>query len=107
MRDTLPQMNSWTLRAPITRIRLPANPASSRLKRTISNSACIRCAAALARHHDERETRPRHQPVEPSPDPHGLVENLQHQLIDIPGTEQPAIRPPWRRTDLVETVGGF
>ena len=51
--------------------------------------------------------RPRHQPVEPPPDPHSLVENLQHQLVDIPGTEQPAIRPPWRRTDFVETVGGF
>jgi len=66
-----------------------------------------RCAARFAGHDDERETRPWHQPVEPPPDPNGFVEDLQHQLIDIPGTEQPAVRPPGRRTDLVETVRGF
>src|ERR1035437_4533882 len=108
MRDTLPQINSSSMRSPTTRIRLPADPANNRLKRTISDSACVPTyAAPLARHDDERETRPRHQPIEPPPDPHSLVENLHHQLVDIPGAEQPAVRPPWRRTDLVETVGGF
>src|ERR1039458_7591791 len=107
MRDTLPQIYSSSMRSPATRIRLPANPAINRLKRAISDSVCIRCAAPFAGHDDEREPRPRHQPVEPPPDPNGFVEDLQHQLIDIPGTEQPAVRPPGRRTDLVETVRGF
>src|ERR1017187_7072271 len=108
IRDTLPQMNSSSMRSPTTRIRLPANPANNRLKRTISPSACIPGSAApFAGHDDEREARPRHQPVEPPPDPYRLVENLQHQLVDIPGTEQPAVRPPGRRADFVETGGGF
>src|SRR5271157_6443371 len=108
MRDTLPQIYSSSMRSPMTRIRLPANPANNRLKRTIWDSACMkRCAAPFAGHDDEREARPRHQPVETPPDPYGFVENLQHQLVDIPGTEQPAVCPPWRRADFIETVSGL
>src|ERR1039458_1727348 len=107
MRDTLPQIYSSSMRSPAPRLRLTYNPAINRLKRAISDSVCIRSAAPFAGHDDERETRPRHQPVEPPPDPYGLVENLQHQLVDIPGTEQPAVRPPGRRADFVETASGF
>ena len=51
--------------------------------------------AGLAGHHDQREAGPGHQPVQPAPDPHGLIENLQHQLADV-SRSRAACRKPTR-----------
>ena len=42
--------------------------------------------------------------VQPAPDPDGLIENLQHRLVDALRPEQPAVGPPGRRPRFVEVV---
>src|SRR5262245_50823188 len=113
MRDTFPQTNSSSMRSPITRMRLPANRSTSAWRRPAPRSADNRLARsasfalevraiALARQNEERQPGPWNQRVETAPDPHGLVENLQHHAADFLRAEQFAVRPPGRRAGLVE-----
>src|ERR1035441_9820873 len=128
MRETLPQMNSSSMRSPATRMRLAAKRARRALKRAASGSTGIgrrdlgpglgtressiarlsrRRGGALARHHEERKARPGQRAVDTAPKPNGLVEDLEHGLIDVPRAEQFAVGPPRRRAGLVETGRGL
>src|SRR5471030_3466250 len=62
---------------------------------------------ALARHHQEGQAWPRHQHVEPPPNPYRLVENLQHQLADVAGADHFAVSPPGQGRNFVEAADAF
>src|SRR5436305_1818715 len=112
IRETLPQMNSSSMRSPMTRILLPAKASMTAHKRAARESAGIgrgdlgqrfpsarrlgHGAIFPTRHGDQGKSTPGNQTVHAPPQPHRLVENLEHGLVDTAGTEQLPISPPGR-----------
>src|SRR5947199_78250 len=82
MRDTLPQRNSSSMRSPITSTRWPANRAMREASAGIAGGLAAGQhwralgGRGLARHHEKRESRPRHREIEPAPEPNALIEDL-------------------------------
>src|SRR4051794_10294223 len=119
IRDTLPQMNSSSIRSPITRMRLPRNPATRVRSRARSSSGMrghdlARRAQTLRRRvirapgipsdYDQRQAGPWQKSFDPTPQPHGFIEHFEDRFIDAPGTYDPAVGPPGQSARLVELV---
>jgi len=86
IRDTFPQMNSSEHEVADHQESFAGEPANNRLNETISGSACIRSATRLRANDDERETRPRHQPVQAAARSRPSYRKPSTQLVDVSGT---------------------
>src|ERR1700733_8255103 len=51
---------------------------------------------------DHRQAGPGKQAIEVPPDPHGLVEDLEHHFADPFPAQHVAIQPPAHRADLIQ-----
>src|SRR5215813_10703120 len=108
MRDTLPKMNSSSIRSPITSTRRPEKRpiASTDIPRGFGTEGDDVGAAGgrLARDGHEREAGPRNHRVQPAQEPHRFIENLQYRFADAPCTEDSAVRPPRQERRLIEAI---
>src|ERR1039457_771445 len=122
MRETLPQMNSSSIRSPTTRMRWAGKAANRPRSVAVWESTGIggvhlaegfaglegagggrgRGRGGFARDHDQREGGPGHETIQAAPQPDGFVEDFQHGLINGTGAQQLAVGEPGRRAGFVE-----
>src|SRR6185436_16025653 len=56
------------------------------------------------RHYNQRQPPPRNRRIDPPPEPHRLIEQLQRRFIDPLPPQQLPIHPPTQRADLIDLV---
>src|SRR5436190_886608 len=110
MRNTFPQMNSSSMRSPITRMRFSENPVAMACKRVASISgrmrghglrsllndrrvSAIHGPRCVARHRDQRKRPPGQNGVDAAPEPDRLIEDFEDHLADVCRPEHLAVGP--------------
>src|ERR1035441_4145169 len=120
MRETLPQMNSSSIKSPTTSTRWAGKAAirprsgaaweSTGIGEVHWAAGCAglehaaggRGRGGFARDHDQRERRPGHEAIQAAPHPDGLIKDFEHRFINSAGAQQLAVGEPGRRAGFIE-----